>query len=226
MVERNNPILSDTEREFVRSEVERLVEVIDDAKASHFRRAEIGDRLAIIGDTRFGVGVTREGIPDICWCEVDEESGGFLIAKYLVRYRQYRCFLDAINVRDSESGSRRGQFRQIDNCPAENVSFHEAQEFCLWLADLLSCEVRLPTEKEWERAARGPDSSFKYPWGRQWNPNNANTSDSRLSRTTAVGMYPMGNAACGHHGSRNRSSSGVGPGRSICCDCSFNDVKA
>ncbi|MFL6284252.1 MAG: SUMF1/EgtB/PvdO family nonheme iron enzyme [Pyrinomonadaceae bacterium] len=192
MIGRKSPILNEGEREFVRSEVERLMEIISDPKTSHFQRAEIGDRLAMISDTRLGVGVTPEGLPDLAWCEVSDDAGRFMIARYPVTYRQFRCFLDA------ESETNRGeQFRRIDNCPAENVSFDDAVRFCRWLSDHLGQAIRLPTESEWERAARGPHPDYYYPWGHDWNQEYANTSDSRLSRTTAVGMYPFGRAACG-----------------------------
>jgi hypothetical protein len=198
MIGRKSPILSEGEREFVRSEVERLMEIIDDPNISHFQRAEIGDRLAMISDTRPGVGVTPEALPDIEWCEVSDDTGRFKIAKYPITCRQFGRFLNALSDPDGESEPNKGQqFRRIDNCPAENVSFDDAVRFCRWLSARLGQTVRLPREHEWERAARGPHPDYNYPWGNTWNPDYANTSDSRLSRTTAVGMYPFGRAACG-----------------------------
>ncbi len=94
---------------------------IDDPATSHERRALIGVRLALIGDTRKGVGLRPDGLPDIVWCqvpggeitlEIEAERSSrltrwlkrlvpptfqvepFYIAKYPVTYIQYRAFLE------------------------------------------------------------------------------------------------------------------------------------
>lgn len=55
---------------FVRPEAERLLEEVREAVTAHDRRAEIGDRLAEISDPRPGVGLTRDGLPDLVWCPI------------------------------------------------------------------------------------------------------------------------------------------------------------
>ena len=56
--------------------------------------------------------------------------------------------------------------------------------------------MRLPTEAEWEWAARGPEGR-RYPWNDAWDTLRANTIESKIYRTTAVGLYPSGAAVVG-----------------------------
>ncbi len=205
-------VLEEPLKSFARKEAERLLEELECIETTHYRRAEIGDRLAQIGDPRAAVGVDEQGLPDIDWVrvpggrvELADNVGGFdvepfFIARYTVTYRQYRAFLEA----DEGYHSRRWwddlerertwgeQYRPIDNCPAENVSWFDAMAFCRWLSAQLNYEVSLPAEWQWQQAATGGKRENEYPWGVDWDERLANTSESHLSRTTAVGMYPGG----------------------------------
>ncbi|EYF07748.1 Hypothetical protein CAP_8249 [Chondromyces apiculatus DSM 436] len=99
------------------------------------------------------------------------------------------------------------------NAPVTGMSFWEAEAYCRWLdrrrrpAQLPEgWVVRLPTESEWEKAARGgleldegqenPHPERRYPWGGPWNTHLANTG-FRFQRVTPVGCFPGGEGPYG-----------------------------
>jgi formylglycine-generating enzyme required for sulfatase activity len=89
--------------------------------------------------------------------------------------------------------------------PVVGVSWYEAVAYCRWLTEALRTAgalgedevVRLPTEAEWEKAARG-EHARRWPWGDDFDPARANTGEGRPSRTTPVGKYsPAGDSPYG-----------------------------
>lgn len=80
--------------------------------------------------------------------------------------------------------------------PVVNVSWKDAAAFCDWKSKKLGLPVRLPTEAEWELAARGPDR-LKYPWGSEWNKDAAISKETG-GKVSAVKTFPI-----------NRTGSGV-----------------
>ena len=71
------------------------------------------------------------------------------------------------------------------------VNWFEALAFCRWLSAQVDFEMRLPSEAEWEKAARGADGR-RYPWGDEWRKDAANTEETGIGSTCAVGMFPGG----------------------------------
>ena len=78
-----------------------------------------------------------------------------------------------------------------DTQPVVCVSWFEAVAYCRWLSKQTGIEFRLPSEAEWEKAARGSDGRI-YPWGNTWDASVVNSSESNLQKTTPVGSYPKG----------------------------------
>jgi formylglycine-generating enzyme required for sulfatase activity len=82
--------------------------------------------------------------------------------------------------------------------PVVGISWFEAEAYCNWLAHKLGKPVRLPTEAEWEKAARGTDGRL-WPWGNNWNKNLCNNRDLGLGHICIVGMFPNGASPYGVH---------------------------
>jgi formylglycine-generating enzyme required for sulfatase activity len=81
--------------------------------------------------------------------------------------------------------------------PVVYVSWHEAMAYCRWLAETRGKPYRLPSEAEWEKAARGTDGKI-YPWGNEWDAKRCNNWESGPGETTPVGQYsPRGDSPYG-----------------------------
>ncbi|HZQ05936.1 MAG TPA: SUMF1/EgtB/PvdO family nonheme iron enzyme, partial [Anaerolineae bacterium] len=78
--------------------------------------------------------------------------------------------------------------------PVVGVSWYEAVAFCNWLSQTRGGKYnyRLPTEAEWEYAARGANDARNFPWGNQFERGRANTADTGLGGTTPVTHFPSG----------------------------------
>ncbi len=77
------------------------------------------------------------------------------------------------------------------NQPVVGVTWYEAAAYCCWLSGLTGQPCRLPTEAEWEKAARGADGRL-WPWGNRWDEARCNSLEGRVLRPTPVGVYPQG----------------------------------
>jgi formylglycine-generating enzyme required for sulfatase activity len=103
----------------------------------------------------------------------------FLIDRYPVTNQQWREFQPTHQVP-----------KGYENHPVTNVDFIQATLYARWRGK------RLPTEIEWEAAARGREG-FRFPWGSNPDPNRANCAEKRPAGVTPVTQYPRGVSPCG-----------------------------
>jgi formylglycine-generating enzyme required for sulfatase activity len=119
----------------------------------------------------------------------------FYISRFPVTNAQFLAF-----TRAAKYALPLGLPRERDNHPVVNVTWDDAAAFCRWLSKATGRTFRLPTEAEWEKAARGTDGRL-YPWGNQWDASRLNcqpTPAAAVGTTTPVGRYsPDGDSPYG-----------------------------
>jgi formylglycine-generating enzyme required for sulfatase activity len=122
---------------------------------------------------------------------------GFYIARYPITNTQYQLFVQATGHRPSLYWPN-GTFPQDKaNCPIVGVALDDAAAFCRWAAQVTGLPIRLPTEPEWEKAARGADGRI-YPWGDAWQDKLCNSKESKLGSPCSVRKFsPQGDSPYG-----------------------------
>jgi formylglycine-generating enzyme required for sulfatase activity len=128
----------------------------------------------------------------------------YFIGRYPVTVAQFRAYVEGSDSQPENPRSLHG----LANHPVVSVSWYEAQQYCNWLTERLrawprtpeplatlvrneSWQIALPSEAEWEKAARGTDGRI-YPWGNEPDPNRANYGDTGIDTSSAVGCFPGG----------------------------------
>lgn len=144
----------------------------------------------------------------------------FKIGKYPVTNAQYRRFVEAGGYDEGQLWWTEEAVAELDRFasdwragpggwdyldfnrgtqPVFGISWYETVAYCTWLSGELRRQgrigtdqgVRLPSEAEWERTARSSHGQ-DYPWGDDFDPGRANTSESNLDQTSPVHQYPDG----------------------------------
>lgn len=126
----------------------------------------------------------------------------YMIDRFEVTNAQYALFLSDLRKSGDHSTCHPNEGQGKDHTPSKwkvtqfngkdypvvGVDFWDAYAYARW------CGKRLPTEKEWEKAARGTDA-YVYPWGDLWDPSRLNWADFVLKKepsTQPVGSFPLG----------------------------------
>ena len=132
--------------------------------------------------------------------------GAFRIGRYPVVNALFRRFVGATGHAWRSTEGRRAERA---NAPAVDLTWHDARAFCDWVTGEwhrtgrigMDETARLPTEPEWEYAARGgePDGggAMVYPWAGPWAPACCNAEEAGLNDSCAVGLFPAGRSPFG-----------------------------
>lgn len=189
-------------------------------------RVIAGADLGLLGDPRRGVGLSQDGLPDIDWIAIPASpflmgahkfscallTAPYRISRYPITIGQYQRFVQAGGYHDSRHWTAAGWTwrQQVERqgpapstvphlsptLPVTGVSWYEALAFCHWLSAEMGEPITLPSEVQWERAARHTDGRI-YPWGDDFVATRCNMRDSGIAQPSPVGLFPTGHAACG-----------------------------
>lgn len=220
-----------------RKEIDHLLETIRTPRIPPKDRAAAGRTLAELGDPR-PEAMTLDGM-QFCYIPPgpfligeDQEqhenhvlNDAYWLARYPVTVAQFRAYLQESGRKPEYPKSQ----QDPNNHPVRYVTWHEALACCTWLGakwrqeGLLppKWDLQLPSEAQWEKAARGgldipappvirpvrekpwladagaareknPLSGRIYPWGNDPDPNRSNYRDAGIGQITAVGCFPGG----------------------------------
>ncbi len=112
--------------------------------------------------------------------------GDYWIYRYEVTVAQYRRFCQETD-REMPPPPWWGW---KDEHPIVNVTWYEAAAYCEWAGG------RLPTEAQWEKAARGTDGRV-WPWGNDWDSQRCNSRATGIGKSSSIGNYPLGSSPYG-----------------------------
>jgi formylglycine-generating enzyme required for sulfatase activity/ABC-type dipeptide/oligopeptide/nickel transport system ATPase subunit len=211
--------------EIVALACEKLYKVIE-SDASLEERFEAGEIVGALSDLRIEADnmvlvkagkFMRGSSEDDAYLEEKPQReiylDGFMIGKYPVTNKEFKEFIDDYGYDGEEFWSKEGwQWREENeisepeywhdrkwnapNFPVVGISWFEAEAYANWLSERKGYRYRLPTEAEWEKAARGSDD-FKYPWGEDFDEYLCNSDESGLYRASPVGIFPKGKSPYG-----------------------------
>jgi formylglycine-generating enzyme required for sulfatase activity len=121
----------------------------------------------------------------------------YYIGKYPVTNYEYQAFILDTGYQPPAGWNGQKYPEDRGDHPVVNVSWESCVEYCKWLREHTSKDYRLPSEAEWEKAARGTDGRI-YPWGNKFDLHFCNTAESKINNTTPVGQYsPRGDSPYG-----------------------------
>lgn len=217
---RGEPLISDV----VTQARDELAKLVSGGRLSPVQRAAASDVLAELGDPRPGVCTFEPemcfvaGGTFLMGTGIEKQPmklAPFAIARYPTTNAQFSYFVadggysEAWRSCWTEEGWQyliQGNWTSprywengrvtFANRPVVGISWYEAAAYANWLGQKSGRDFRLPSEAEWERAARHTDGR-QWPWGNQWRDGIVNSKEAGIGRPTGVGCFPASRAECG-----------------------------
>jgi formylglycine-generating enzyme required for sulfatase activity len=116
----------------------------------------------------------------------------FRIARTSVTNAQYQLYIQATGAEPPPYWEDGQPPKDKLTHPVVGVSWHDACAYCAWLSTVTEKPIRLPTEAEWEKAARGDRDKRIYPWGDNFDLAKCNSCELGLDDTSPVGIFLAG----------------------------------
>jgi formylglycine-generating enzyme required for sulfatase activity/energy-coupling factor transporter ATP-binding protein EcfA2 len=166
------------------------------------RRIAAAEALGKIGGSQFWN--PPHGEPEWVWIPAGEFTMGegheahrlhlpeFAIARVPVTNLQYQLFVQTSGYEPPAEWNGKRAPKGKESHPVTHVSWYDAVAYCRWLSEITLKPITLPSEAEWEKAARGADDSRVYPWGDDFDRARCNVWESGFGNTTPVGIFANG----------------------------------
>jgi formylglycine-generating enzyme required for sulfatase activity len=172
-------------------------------------REVVGPQLVQVPAGPFLMGSTEAKIKQDIQSGLDKDFAGrehpqhrlelpaYQIGKYPVTNAEYQVFVIETGRTPPRNWDGGNYPEEKGDHPVVNLTWHDAMAYCKWLSEKTGIAYTLPSEAEWEKAARGEDGRT-YPWGDFFDPKKCNTRESGYGDTTPVGQYsPQGDSPYG-----------------------------
>lgn len=121
----------------------------------------------------------------------------FAISRVPITNAQYQLFVQASGHEPPRGWTGQRPPRGKESHPVVGVSWHDALAYCEWLGKVTGKPITLPSEAEWEKAARGAENARAHPWGDDFDRTRCNTEELGFGDTTPVGIFLNGKSPYG-----------------------------
>lgn len=116
----------------------------------------------------------------------------YQISRVPITNAQYALFIKATEYQAPMHFEAGRPPKGKESHPVVNITWYDALAYCAWLSKMTGKNISLPSEAEWEKAARGDKDKRGYPWGDEFDASRCNTRELGLGDTSPVGIFLEG----------------------------------